>query len=103
MKKVNLRFTNHVRKRFKERFGYKIPDGDVVKALNHEVQLSHISKMFMNNTRFMTMIYDKYGYEKKFDFRVTDDVVFVCDENVLITALIRNESVFSISSGGRFR
>jgi len=103
MKKIKLKFTNHVRERFKERFGDKILDGDVVKALNHEVQLSKVSKMFMNNTKFMTRIYDKYGYDTKFDFRVTADVVFICTNNVLITALIRDKSVFSINSGGRYR
>jgi hypothetical protein len=35
------------------------------------------NRSYLNNTGFMAWYYDKYGFDKKFEFLVHDDILFV--------------------------
>lgn len=97
-------FTTHAVARFKERFPKKL-QGDVpaMKVLSTEFYTKAVpNKTFLNNSRFMTHLYSRYGCKHEFDFRVSDDVVFVCREQRLVTVYSRRDSMFS-KSVGRFQ
>ena len=101
-RKPSVRFTNHAVDRFKERFPQLIEDSPT-KALACHFYAAQTDNSFKNNSLFMMKLGEKYGYDAVFDFRVTDDIVFVVRERRLITLFGRQDSIFGSSRRSRFR
>lgn len=86
-KKYKEIFTTHLRERYCMRFlGVKKEDVKDYIRKNHKfldvlirkrLNLATNEKSFLNNTNFMLHLYDKYGVDKKIEFWLHDDVVFV--------------------------
>ena len=96
-------FTHHLRERFIQRSDKKYlhlqhcreSDCPMCRDMHAEIgrQLEHRrpidielarrigsaieNRSYLNNTGFMAWYYDKYGFDKKFEFLVHDDILFV--------------------------
>ena len=76
--------SNHAIDRFKERFQSlcKSDKGfttkNIIKDIMYGLMDSSIdNRTFLNNTFFMTKMFEKYGYDRHYKFLVYDNVVFV--------------------------
>lgn len=102
---MNYIFTNHLRDRFVQRTQKKyqhlwrqcwIENCEICKSLQKECQKEVVknrkeidreitrrlnesdeNKSYINNTEFMCRYYEKYGFEKRFEFRTHEDIMFV--------------------------
>jgi len=93
MKSFSFRY--HALNRFKERFPKKVDefDGDVYKAVAVELyKRSKEDRTYLNNTPFMIYLGERYGYDRKYSFYVSDDCVFVCIEKAIVTVLDKKGS-----------
>ena len=45
--------------------------------LSRRVNAAVESRSYLNNSGFMQWYYDKYGFDKRFEFLVSDDILFV--------------------------
>ena len=84
---MNFVLTNHIRKRFKERFGrlkevewssfYKVDA-----FINHLLETSEPENSYLNNSCFMSYLYDRYGFDTRFEFLVNHShrIVFVINQ-----------------------
>lgn len=98
---MKIQFSKHAIARFRERCG-KLIDDCAVKALAADFyKNSSINRTIRNNTRFMTYMYEKYGYEAV-EFRTSKDAVYVVRDNTLITVYSMKDSMFH-QSVSRFR
>ena len=96
-------FTHHLRERFVQRTNKKFShlqscreeDCPICRDMNSEIKsiLKHRrpidielsrrigeadeNRSYLNNTGFMNWYYEKYGFDKKFEFLVHEDVLFV--------------------------
>lgn len=56
-----------------------------------KLDLAEEDRSYVNNTTFMSWYYEKYGYDRRFELLVNDDVVFVvvCDKDkkVIVTCI----------------
>lgn len=57
------------------------------------------NKSYLNNSNFMDMIYEKYGYDKRYRFLLNGNVVFVIvvrnNQEFVVTCLIGKYSIFN--------
>lgn len=110
--------THHVRERFIQRTNKKFNhlDGcqkrfcntcdELLKKIHHEIlynldgvnaqiydklDLADEDRSYVNNTMFMNWYYEKYGYDRRFELLVHDDIVFVVifdqDKKIVVTCL----------------
>lgn len=102
---VKMNFTRHAVSRFKERMGKLVQEegGNALLAFSKQFYSATSDRSFKNNTRFTVALYEKYGYEGEFDFRVTDEVVFVCRGNSVLTCYPKRDSRFEDSRRSRFK
>ena len=66
-----------------------------VKARYEFMQGAKEEKAFLNDTRFMMGIYDRYGYDRHYRIFVKDGIILIgvegTDGNVIATAIPKNE------------
>lgn len=88
------RFTDHAVKRFCERFKNRIEDGMTFRSFSKLFYSSKENKSLHNNTRFMTHVYETHGYEVQPCFRVFENMLFICKNDVVITVINTDHSGF---------
>jgi hypothetical protein len=83
-----VRFSNHAKERFAERFPRKVQehDGNKVLAMCDAYYNSEIDNSIKNDTMFMTHVYENHGYDD-FTISVNQDMVFIVKDAVLTTVL----------------
>ena len=89
------RFSQHAIARWKERFSHLIrrTELDPIKSLCKEFYSAKPYRAILNNTAFIAKVYDNHGTEGgPIDFYTTDEVVFVCRENTLVTVYDREQN-----------
>lgn len=86
-------FTNHARKRFRERLSHLVKDQNVCKSIAEQIQTARPDNSIKNNTRFMTKLHEEHGYNP-FEFLVNGDMVFVCRGEYLVTVYPKKDSKF---------
>jgi len=47
------------------------------REIKRRLELTEENRSYINNTEFMARYYEKYGYDKNFQFLVHDDILFV--------------------------
>jgi len=92
---MKMHFSNHARKRFKERFKKYIVDNNVVLSMHNTFRQSKETKAFTNNTSFMTHVYETHGYDP-FEIFIHEKILFLCKKGVLITVWSTEESMFDM-------
>lgn len=50
---------------------------DIDSKIFQRLEQATDSRSFLNNSGFMAWYYEKYGYDKRFQFLVSDDVLFI--------------------------
>lgn len=50
---------------------------NIDREISRRINLSEENRSYTNNSEFMSWYYEKYGYDKRFEFLVHDDIVFV--------------------------
>jgi len=83
-----VRFSEHAKTRFGERFPRKVQehDGNRVLAMCDSYYNSTIDNSIKNDTMFMTHVYENHGYDD-FAIMVNDDAIFIVKDNVVTTVL----------------
>lgn len=83
-----IRFSDHAKKRFRERFNETIEeyDNNLCLALCKTYYNSNINNSIKNDTMFMTYIYEKHGYDE-YLFSIFDTIIFVVKNETLVTVL----------------
>lgn len=99
-----IRFSKHARQRYSERFPERIMAGDLVRSINEDLKLSSEVKHWKNDVNFMAEMYEKYGYDKTFQFRMLGSMLFVIDDTdkVLVTIIDSKKSKWTFNTH-RFR
>ena len=97
LNKKQFQFTRHSIQRFSQRLRYIVKDNDVVKSMACELYRSKPNNAVKNNTKFMTYVQEKHGYDA-FDFLISDHAVFVCKQDKLITVYPKSGSMFELVS-----
>ena len=98
----NFIVTNHAIDRLRERCpDYakevdKISSGSLKKKVTYDfISKASEEKSFLNNSRFMTMLGEKYGFENSYTLFVKENIVFVGVTNprgnFIVTAMKRDE------------
>lgn len=99
----SYKFTRHAIERFEERFGHMIEKGaSTTQALAGVFYNSEVDRSFLNNTKLMVSLGERYGYDKPFEIRVADDIVFICRQRSLITLYNRHNSVYGNKRRSRY-
>ena len=89
-------FTKHAKTRFLERFWNKLPRRtDVMDYLNSAIENSTEERSFLNNTNYMTYVYEKYGY-RQYKFLRYEEMLFLTIDNAVVTILEANRFPISI-------
>lgn len=88
------RFTDHVVKRFKQRFGNRIENELTFQSLYKLFYNTKQCKSLYNNTRFMTHVYETHGYDQQPEFRVFDNMLFICKQKTVLTVINTDHSGF---------
>ncbi|ADM79882.1 hypothetical protein phiAS5_ORF0039 [Aeromonas phage phiAS5] len=101
---MKVNFTRHVLTRFKERFPDMLVEGQsVASAISRDFYKSKLESSIKNNTRFMTFIYERHGYNPV-DFYVSDRVIYLVREgDQLVTVYDKKDSVLNLHGSARFR
>lgn len=104
---VGMDYSRHAVERFSERFPESVPTGIPAKvALHRAFQGASLERGFMNDTRRLVHMLEKYG-DYNFDYYLKDKMVFVTREGVVITVIHRDDfgmqRMFGPSSQSRFR
>jgi len=101
MSNKKVHFTNHSIERFKERFYNECKgksDSEVRRHMYDMIQKSSVDRSFLNNTRYMMVLHDKYGYDLNFEFLRHSNVIFVArkdrDRRVILTCYAPDNRVF---------
>ena len=92
---MKMHFSNHARKRFRERFKNYVTDNNVVLSLHNTFRQAKENKSFLNNTRFVTHVYETHGYEP-FEIFIHEKILFLCKKGVLVTVWSTDNSMFDI-------
>lgn len=98
-----IEFTHHARVRYKERFPDRIENSDVVKSLRMAIAKSVETKHYLNDSNFMIRLYETHGYERQYEFRILDEVVFVIADKKLVTVYNANNTKWELHRSKRFR
>jgi hypothetical protein len=104
---MNLDYTRHAVERFEERFPELKDEGVHAKvALHRAFQGATRDRSFLNDTRRIAFMVDKYG-DFNYDFYIKGKVVFVVRDERCITVIHRDDTgmtkMFGTSSPSRFR
>ncbi|AAQ17904.1 hypothetical protein Aeh1ORF242c [Aeromonas phage Aeh1] len=101
---MKFTFTRHVMTRFKERFPDLLIEGrGVAYAIARDLYNAKIEASMKNNTRLMTAIYERHGYDPV-DFYVSDRVIYIVrEQDQLVTVYDKSESIFNLHGSARFR
>lgn len=83
-----VKFSEHSKQRFAERFPLKVRehDGNRILAMCVAYYNSKVDNSIKNDTMFMTRIYEDHGYAD-FTISVNEDIVFIIKNETLITVL----------------
>ena len=98
-----IHFTRHAIERFRERFHADCknkPDWKVRRDMYDLVCESRPDRSFLNNTKYMIRLYEKYGYNLDFDFMRNENMIFVIkkdrgDRKIVLTCYPPDNRVFS--------
>lgn len=96
MQKYN--FSKHSIDRFKERFPKLIENNNPIKTIANLLYSAQEDRRCINNTNFMTYIYETYGYDNPMTLYVNDNVLFLCREDTLVTVFPVSESILGDNS-----
>jgi len=88
------RISDHAVKRFSERFKNRIEDGLTFKSFSKLFYNAKQCKSLYNNTRFMTHIYETHGYDEQPEFRVFENLLFICKHKTVLTVINTDHSGF---------
>jgi len=99
---VTYKFTEHSKRRFRERFPEKVASNNIILSLKRCLDEATLNKSIHNNTRFISQLYEKHGFESM-QFYTNESVVFVCRGENLVTVYDLKDSVFNIETSKRFR
>ena len=101
--------TRHIQERIRERFPSIYEDlryGNMPRNLKKLINSGEVSRSFLNDSKFMNYLYDRYGYGHTYDFVVKGDIVFVIKknegENIAVTCLNKKTTSF-IKQANKFR
>ena len=50
---------------------------DIKDEIYSRLDLAQTERSFLNNSNFMTWYYDKYGFDKSFEFLIHEDLLFI--------------------------
>jgi len=83
-----VRFSQHAKKRFRERFNeiIELYDDNLCLALCKTYYKSKIDNSIKNDTKFITYIYEKHGYDD-YTFSIFDEIIFVVKSDTMVTVL----------------
>ena len=100
-------YSRHAVERFSERFPDLVPAGISAKVAMHRAfQGASLERGFMNDTRRLVIMLEKYG-DFNFDYYLKDKMVFVTRDGVVITVMHRDDlgmqRMFGASTQSRFR
>jgi hypothetical protein len=100
-------YTSHAVERFVERFPERLEAGVAPKVCLHRAfQGASLERGFMNDTRRIVWMLEKYG-DFNYDYYIKDKMVFVTREGALITVMHRDDvgmqKLFGPKSQPRFR
>ena len=100
-------YTNHAVERFIERFPERLEAGVAPKvSLHRAMQGASLERGFMNDTRRIVWMLEKYG-DFNFDYYLKEDMVFVTRDGSVITVMHRDDmgmqKMFGPKSQPRFR
>lgn len=103
----SLDYTKHAVDRFIERFPERIQAGVSAKVCLHRaMQGATLERGFMNDSRRIVWMLDKYG-DFNYDYYVKEDMVFACREGRVLTVMNRDDfgmqKMFGPRSQPRFR
>ncbi len=117
--RLQPRLTKHALERLHERFRRRFSKGALTALRNGNgepfvaealalFEVAEENRSFLNNTRFMAFIAERYGHEQRHAFRVNGDVIFVCIENhvagelLALTALeLGGSEFYSVNTFGQ--
>lgn len=94
MAKKNTRkvhFSTHAIERYKERFKRIVRGREALPMLEKEWESSELDSSIINNTKYITYCYEKYGY-KPMQFYKNKRVVFLVRDNCVVTVFERKGS-----------
>ena len=98
---MGMRYTAHAVQRFVERFPERLESGVAPKVCLHRAfQGASLERGFLNDTRRLVYMMDKYG-DFNFDFYIKDDIVFVVRDDTLITVISRDGMGVTQMFGGQ--
>ncbi len=87
MNTTKYTFSKHAKKRFIERFWHSLPKGtDVMEYLEYAISHAKEERSFLNNTAYMTYVYEKHGY-KGYTCLCYEDMLFLIVDNTVVTIL----------------
>lgn len=65
--------------------------------LSRRINLADEDRSYLNNSQFMSWYYEKYGYEKRFQFLIHEDITFVAvheeTEKVIVTCVFSKRHI----------
>ena len=100
--------TRHIQERVRERFPLIYADikSNVGKNLKDMINNGHVSRSYLNDSKFMDYLWKTYGYDHAYDFVVSGDIVFVIKKNdgknIAVTCLEKKRTEF-ISQATKFK
>lgn len=100
-------YSKHAVERFTERFPESVPVGVPAKVAMHRAfQGATLERGFMNDTRRLVHMLEKYG-DFNFDYFLKENMVFVTRDGVVITVMNREDmgmqKMFGPTTQSRFR
>lgn len=94
-------FSKHAKKRFLERFWHTLPKGaDVMEYLEYAISNAKEERSFLNNTAYMSYVYEKHGY-KGYSCLCYGDMLFLVIEDNVITIL--NASKYPLQRNKKYK
>jgi hypothetical protein len=96
-----IHFTNHAIERFRERFYLLCKDkkkGEVISEMYDLVNNNKPDRSFLNNTKYMIKLYERYGYDLDFEFLRHENMIFVARKDrarkIVLTCYPPDDRVF---------
>jgi len=77
--------TTHVKERFAERLKLNPNKIDIELYLFNIISGSFENKMILNNTAYMSYVYEKYGSDQRIHFIESTDCIFVCKQHATMS------------------
>ena len=94
-------FSKHAKKRFLERFWHTLPKGaDVMEYLEYAISHAREERSFLNNTAYMSYVYERHGY-KGYICLCYEDMLFLVIEGNVVTIL--NVSKYPLQRNKKYK